>query len=101
MRIGKMLALVATTGLATLVVEGRANAAPAAPQGPHPRILLDKPTVDALKAKMGDPSSAVGKTIARCDALQGRGQPVGVTAIAPDEVTFLEERFGGRKRRRG
>ena len=69
MRIGKMLALVATTGLATLVVEGRANAAPAAPQGPHPRILLDKPTVDALKAKMGDPSSAVGKTIARCDAI--------------------------------
>ncbi len=46
-----------------------ALAAPPAPSGAHPRILLNAATLAALKAKASDPSSAAAKAIAQCDAI--------------------------------
>lgn len=62
--------LVTLSALGLLVLgERSAAAAPPAPTGAHPRILLDATTLAALKAKAGDSGSAVGRTIAQCDAI--------------------------------
>ncbi len=65
-RFSALLAASFVTGLAAVVAP--AAAAPAPPTGPHPRILLNKATLDALKAKAAVSGSATQKTIARCDA---------------------------------
>jgi MYXO-CTERM domain-containing protein len=50
----------------------RAQAAPPPPTGAHPRIWLTPATVTAMKAKMGDASSAAAAVIAHCKDVQTR-----------------------------
>ncbi len=59
----------ATLALGTVACESSAKAAPPAPSGPHPRILLNAPTLAALKGKLGDPTSGAAKAVAHCDAI--------------------------------
>lgn len=67
-RLASIFSLLSASGLLASL-EGSAAAAPPLPTGPHPRILLDAPTLAALKAKAQDPSSAAAKAVAHCNAI--------------------------------
>ncbi len=54
-------------GAAAMVFSAKAaSAAPAAPTGAHPRIWLTAPTVSAMKANLGNASSAAAGVVAKC-----------------------------------
>jgi MYXO-CTERM domain-containing protein len=57
---------VALAVAASALAAPRAQAAPAAPAGAHPRIFLSTKVRDAFKAAAADPKSAVSALIARC-----------------------------------
>ncbi|MBL0195970.1 MAG: hypothetical protein IPQ09_17440 [Myxococcales bacterium] len=63
------LALAAGVAASLLGGASLSAAAPPPPTGPHPRILLNKATLDALKARAAVSGSATAKMIARCDAV--------------------------------
>ncbi len=52
--------------LAVLSSTGLATAAPPAPAGPHPRIFLGKPTLDAMRASAKSERSGAARAIAVC-----------------------------------
>ena len=59
-----LVSIAATVAAATF--GSIASAAPPAPKGAHPRLFLDAPTLASMKAKVSDPSSGVGRAIAKC-----------------------------------
>jgi hypothetical protein len=58
--------------LPLVLLASRAEAAPTAPSGPHPRIWLTPPTLSALKTNMTQSGSAAASVIARCKDVAAR-----------------------------